>query len=179
MAKQIVQESKKAVAQGEAGRGDWSRDLMGSFGSFRREMDQLFHRFFDRDVMHEMSMPLAPWVESRDLGRMYMMPDVDVYEGDKAYQFTVELPGMNKKEVDLSIENGVLSIKGEKRSAFEKEDEGRRISERRYGKFLRSFTMPSNVDESRIDATFADGVLTVSVPKTSETKHKSKKISID
>jgi len=99
-------------------------------------------------------------------------PAVDVTESDAAYVISVELPGARREDVTLEIHGNVLEVRGEKRSEREEKDERRRVVERSYGAFSRHFSLPSHADPERIDATFRDGVLTIDIPKLSESKPK-------
>ena len=94
-------------------------------------------------------------------------PALDVHETDNDFVINVELPGIDPKDVELTIDNNVLTVRGEKRTE-RKEDDQRRfhIVERTYGQFIRSFRLPKDVDESKIEANFEHGVLTVAIPKT-------------
>jgi len=93
-------------------------------------------------------------------------PAVDVRETDKSLAIDVELPGIKPENVEVNVENGVLSITGEKRSERTDEEKDRyHMVERSYGSFFRSFQLPAGVDESQIKASFHDGVLTVDIPK--------------
>lgn len=107
-------------------------------------------------------------------------PVVDVVENDKTITLTAELPGMTKDQVQVLVDNGVLSIRGEKRSERKDEDNGHKYHmwERTYGSFERAFTVPTSVDTTKIQADFRDGVLTVELPKSSEAKSKGRNIPI-
>lgn len=94
------------------------------------------------------------------------MPAVDVREDQKNIAVDVELPGIKPEDVNVSVENGVLSVSGEKRAERKEGEEGRfHTVERSYGSFFRSFQLPQGVDESQITADFHDGVLTIDIPK--------------
>lgn len=99
-------------------------------------------------------------------------PAVDVEENENAFVVTAELAGLSEDDVELSLENGVLSISGEKREEREEgnKEAGRHIYERRYGRFERNFSLPRTVDADKVDATFKNGVLTVTLPKTAAAK---------
>lgn len=97
-------------------------------------------------------------------------PAVDISEDDGKYVVTAELPGVKSDDVHLEISGDLLTLSGEKRSEREEEKEERRYVERRFGRFSRSFTLPANADPDRIRAKFADGVLTVEIPKSEESK---------
>jgi HSP20 family protein len=99
-------------------------------------------------------------------------PRVDVMENAEAYQVTAELPGIKKEEVEITLENNVLSLKGERK--FEKDvnqDNYHRI-ERVYGPFARSFTLPTRVAQDRVEAKFDNGLLTITIPKVAEARPK-------
>ncbi|TIT27253.1 MAG: Hsp20/alpha crystallin family protein, partial [Mesorhizobium sp.] len=97
---------------------------------------------------------------------------------DKEYEITVELPGIDEKNVEIKLANRILTLKGEKKEEKEEKDNDYYLSERRYGSFQRSFQLPEGVDADKIDATFAKGVLTVKLPKTAEAQKAEKKITV-
>ncbi|WOJ90129.1 Hsp20/alpha crystallin family protein [Methylocapsa polymorpha] len=92
-------------------------------------------------------------------------PRIDVAETDKSIEVTVELPGLEEKDVQIDFTDDVLTIKGEKKSEKEEKDKNHRISERSYGSFLRAIQLPSGIDPAAIEANIANGVLTVRAPK--------------
>ena len=105
-------------------------------------------------------------------------PAVDVRESDNDFVVTAELPGLAKDTVDITIENGVLSLSGEKKEEREEgvADSGRYVLERRYGRFQRSFSLPRGVDADNVSAKFSDGILTVTLPKSATAKPRQIKI---
>ncbi len=105
------------------------------------------------------------WGPGRDFA-----PAVDVSEDDERYTVTAELPGAKKEDVTVELHEGVLTIRGEKRSEREEKGEHRRHVERTFGSFSRSFSLPSNADGDKIKASFTDGVLAVEIPKSPEAK---------
>jgi HSP20 family protein len=107
-----------------------------------------------------------------------MSPLIDVSETDKGVEVTVELPGVDEKDIDVSLANDVLTIKGEKKSETEKTAKDYHLIERAYGAFERSTRLPCEVDASKVKAEFKNGVLKVKLPKTPEAKAKSHKISV-
>ena len=113
------------------------------------------------------SMALVEWI-----------PVVDVMETDEEFQIRAELPGVEKNDVKLSVENGVLLISGHREQ--EKEEKGKRYhkTERAYGSFARSFTMPDSVDEQKVAAEFKNGMLTVRLPKSEKARPKSIEVQI-
>jgi HSP20 family protein len=106
------------------------------------------------------------------------IPAIDVTENDNAYEIVAELPGMDEKNVDVTLANGVVTIKGEKKEEREEKKKGYYLSERSFGSFARSLRLPDGVDAAKIDATFKNGILTITLPKTAEAKESEKKITI-
>jgi len=105
-------------------------------------------------------------------------PAVDVAEDDKAYRITAELPGMSEKEIEVNLSEHTVTLKGEKREQKEQKDKDYHVSERRYGSFQRSFALPPGIDRDKVAASFENGVLTVTLPKTVESQKQQKKIEI-
>ena len=138
--------------------------------SFRREMDRLFDDFFGRSFMP------TRWAMPEVQGDL--MPEIDVKENGKQMVLTAELPGMEEKDIDLSVSDGVLTLKGEKKVENSEEKGDYRVMERRYGSFERSFSLPESVKEDAIKASFDKGVLTITMPKKAESKKSEKKIKI-
>ena len=129
-------------------------------GSFELLRPSLFHRLL-----------ADPWSAS-SAGEQggSTLPAVDVREGDEAYVVTAELAGCKPEDVTVEVHEGVLSIRGEKRSERTEEKERSRYTERRYGSFHRSFRLPSDVNDDAVEAAFDAGVLTVTIKKVEETK---------
>ncbi len=132
-----------------------------------------FDRLFSDDLFRPFGFMTRP---NDDLGQTGWLPAVDVRESDEAFVFTAELPGIGKDEVDITVEDSILTIKGERRFNEEDEEKNYRRIERAYGSFSRSFRLPSAVDAERIAAVFENGLLTVTVPKAELAK--ARKISI-
>ncbi len=130
------------------------------------ELDNMFEGFFRP----------ARWVEEEASEGLF--PRLDVTERDGEFVVTAELPGVKREDVDISIENGVLTISAETRSETE-EKEGERVlrQERRYGKYLRSLRLGKEIDDHKVKATLRDGVLELVLPKAEAVK--PKKISVD
>ncbi len=134
---------------------------------FRQQFDDIFDRFmgrFDPFVPKLQSALEHAWLENFRKGASLA---VEVSDTNKAYVITAELPGMDEKDIEVSVSDGTLVIKGEKRQEHEEKDESRYFSERSYGTFQRAFTLPKGTDESKLEATFHNGLLTVKVPKAS------------
>ena len=112
-----------------------------------------------------------------DLSFADWAPSVDIDEQDDKYLITADLPGVDKNNIDVKLENGMLSIRGEKHT--ESETRGKRHrTERFHGTFARSFTLPDSVDADKVDANYKDGVLTLAIPKVEKAKPKSIDIKI-
>lgn len=97
-------------------------------------------------------------------------PVVDIVEDDKTYVFKAELPDVKKEDVHVRVENGVLTLSGERK--FEKEEKGRKFHrvERAFGTFARSFSLPDNVEADQVAANYRDGMLTITVPKAEQAR---------
>jgi HSP20 family protein len=104
-------------------------------------------------------------------------PNVEFTETEKEFRVTAELPGLDDKDVELSIEDGVLTLKGEKKA--EVEDKERGYSERSYGRFERRIALPRSVERDQADATFNNGVLTVTLPKSQAANENRRRIPIN
>lgn len=113
-------------------------------------------------------------------GAIGWVPPTEIAETETELLLTAELPGMEKKNIDISVDEGVLTIHGEKVEERKEGDENRKfhLFERNYGEFSRSFTLPRSVDTTKITADFDKGVLKVHLPKTDQAKAKGKKIEI-
>jgi HSP20 family protein len=134
------------------------------FLSLHREMNRMFDDFF-RDF--DMRLPMAAGGQ---------WPQLDVAETDKEVTVTAELPGIEEKDVELLLEDGVLTLKGEKRA--ETEDKDRQFSERYYGRFERRIPLDAEVQADKVEANFKNGVLTVTLPKDPEAQPKARRIAI-
>jgi len=131
-----------------------------------------FDRMFNQMLQDIWGTPAA----GEEVATRLWSPIVDVKETEEALHFMVELPGLKKEDVEITLENNVLSIAGERK--FEKEAKGETYHrlERTYGAFSRSFTLPTNVRTDKVEAAFNDGVLNIHLPKMEESK--PRKISI-
>ncbi len=105
-------------------------------------------------------------------------PRLDVSQIDKAYEVAIELPGVEEKDLDVSVWDGVLTVKGEKRWESEDKKKDFQRIERRYGSFERRLSLPSEIDVDGIDAKFRNGLLTVTVPKSKKAQALAKKITV-
>lgn len=127
----------------------------GSLFDLNRQINRMFDDLFDQEG------------DSGFYGRAGMSaPAMDIHQTDEAVEITAELPGVKEEDVDLSIEDGILTLRGEKKSSREGGEGGYR--ERTYGSFERRITLPGNIDEEACSADFSDGVLTITLPKREE-----------
>jgi HSP20 family protein len=137
------------------------------FTSLQRQMNRLFEDTFSN---------YAP-VGRAGTGAA-LSPSIDIKETDTAIEVEAELPGVDEKDVQVTLDDGVLTIKGEKKAEKEETKKGYYMSERSYGSFLRSFELPAGIDADKVQATFAKGVLKVALPKPVGAQAKAKKIEI-
>ena len=119
--------------------------------------------------------PLWDWPGK---GAYDLTPMVDVTETEKAYEMTAEMPGMDEKDFELVLSEGLLTLKGEKKEEHEEHEKDYRLSERRYGAFERSFRLPDGVDADKVNARFEKGVLHVTLPKSKAAQLKQRKVPI-
>jgi len=171
---------KTATAQPPVRKPEAASESSGyPLSSLRRQIDRLFDDFtvgwgawpFGRSLFDESAWQM-PKME-------FHAPAMDVTEGDDTFTVTAEMPGMDEKDVEVTVSDDVLTIKGEKRVEKDEERKGYRLSERRYGLFHRSFGLPAGVDTAKISAEFAKGVLKVTMPKTAEAQQKQpRKIAV-
>lgn len=143
--------------------------------SFRSEMDRLFDRFAHPSWS---SFPSFSSLFDTAPRFSFNAPAVDITEDDKAYKIAAELPGLDEKDVDVSVNGDLLVLKGEKRQ--EKEESGKNMyaCERSYGSFQRAFSLPDGINRNEIGADFSKGVLTVTLPKSVEAQKQQKKVEI-
>jgi HSP20 family protein len=137
------------------------------FMTLHREMNRLFD-----DVFRGFDMvPLG------SMSRMAGWPQVEVVESDKDIRVSAELPGLDDKDVEVLMHDGVLTIRGEKKSEFE--DKERAFSERHYGRFERRIPLNREIEDDKVDASFRNGVLTVILPKSAQAATQVKRIPIN
>ena len=137
-----------------------------------RQMNDLFDDFFDSSPLGMFSGPAHIEPSSR-------VPRVDISETDQALSLVAELPGVEEKDIQVSLDNGLLTIEAESEQEHEEDNKHYHLTERHYGKFQRSFRMPANtIDEEAISATFKNGVLSVSLPKLTEASPTRKTITV-
>jgi HSP20 family protein len=141
-----------------------ARPEFGVFGSLQREVDRLFDDFARSTLA--------------TAGNGSLMPSMDITETEKEFVITAELPGLERKDVEISLEDNVLTIRGEKKSETKPDDKNKNVhvSERSYGVFYRVLELPTKVDPSSVQATMSKGVLKITIPKPA--RPESKKIEV-
>ncbi len=137
-------------------------------GIFRREMDRLFDDFLSPAELRSFAPPRA----------MGVWPSIDVEETNQAYIVTAEVPGLDEKDIELSLRDNLLTISGEKREERQEEKGGRAYAERFYGQFRRAIPFDTEVDPDKVDAKFKNGVLTVTLPKSKKAQADARRIDI-
>ena len=152
----------------------WHEPLMG----LRGEIDRMFENvmkgwpgFGELDMMKGAAGSPAKMAPA-------LMPSVEVSEDEKAYQISVELPGMDEQDVELTLRDDRLVLQGEKKAEHEEKKKDYHVRERSFGSFQRAFRLPDDVDAGKIVAKMKQGVMTVSLPKTPEAAKKQRKIAI-
>ena len=105
-------------------------------------------------------------------------PPVDVYEDEHNVSLKIEVPGIDEKDIDVRIENNVLTVHGERKFEKEEKEENFRRVERQYGSFIRTFTLPTTVDAEKVSANYDKGVLKIALPKKAEAKPKQIKVNV-
>jgi HSP20 family protein len=130
------------------------------------DFDDFFNRFFNRDL----------WASGEMLREDRWLPSVDISEGRKDITVKAEIPGVEAKDIDISLNGKLLTIKGEKKQEKEEKEENYHRMERSYGYFNRTIKLPSEVDPEKVDASYKKGVLKIELKKTKESE--TKKIEI-
>ncbi len=138
--------------------------------SFQNEMNRMFDNFF-RDPFGPISLR-----ETRMFGEF--TPRVDVVESETDFKVTAELPGMDAKDIQISLEHDALVLSGEKKGEHEEKGKGYHRLERSFGAFTRVIPLTTEIEEGKVDAQFKNGVLTITLPKTPAAVKTTKKIEI-
>lgn len=113
-----------------------------------------------------------------DMGSGIWIPRVNIREHEDRYELTAEIPGMNKDEISIELQDNNLTIRGEKKAESETKDDTFHVCERVYGKFERSFLLPENTSAEAVEAEYRDGILSVVIPKTEKPKPKEIKVRV-
>jgi HSP20 family protein len=159
-------------------RASLARPDFSVFGSLQREVDRLFEDF-------ARGVPTVGAMQSNG----NLIPSIDVSETDKEIEITAELPGLERKDVEITVDNDVLTIRGEKKveagqsgkgsgqaGKDDKDNKNYHVTERSYGVFLRVLQLPASIDPSKVEATMTNGVLRIKIPKPA--RPEAKKIEV-
>lgn len=168
---QVDQQRERSSNMQESGRHPISR--------LRRQIDNLFSDF-------GLGSPMSPFGSSAFESPLWgaetaanrLMPAVDISEKQDAFEITAELPGLEEKDLQITLANGNLTIQGEKKAQSEEDNKNSYYSERYYGSFQRSFSLPQDVDAEKIEARFNNGVLTLHLPRKPEAMPTQRQIPI-
>jgi HSP20 family protein len=145
------------------------------FESLRNQVDRLF-----RDFETGFQSPVYRDVDNfwRRDAAFSVTPALDIVEKDNVFEITAELPGLDAKNIELTLNDDVLTIKGEKKEEKEEKTKDRYVSERRYGSFRRSVQLPSSIEAANIEANYKSGILAITLPKSAEAQKKHTVIPI-
>ena len=143
-------------------------DPFGEFSTLQERMNRLFEDLIPATRKSE---------EELKTGTFY--PSVDIYEGEKDITLKAELPGIDKKDVHVEINDGVITLRGKRKLEKEEKKENYHRLERSYGTFNRSFTLPTTVDSGKVKANYKDGILEVTLPRKEEAKPKSIPVEVN
>jgi len=138
------------------------------FNSLQREMNRLFESFWGG---------AEPGMTTGGTG-LYS-PTIDVHESDQAYRVTAELPGLSESDVEISLRDNNLIVRGEKKTEHEEKHGDRHYSERHYGRFQRVIPFAAEIDADKVQAKFDKGVLTIELPKNAKARDKTRRIQIN
>jgi len=154
------------------GRGDAERprdDNYNPLQNLQRDINRVFEDFWTR---FDRSAPAnAGFLSLAD-------PRADVFESDEAVEVSVELPGMTEKEIDVSLSDDAVTIRGEKKAERQDRKSGHYLAERSYGSFYRRIPLPPGIDTEKAEAKFRNGVLTLYLPKTEAAREKVRKVEV-
>jgi HSP20 family protein len=140
-------------------------DVDTGFGQFQKEIDQILNSCLHGGVAAD--APSSAW-----------LPKVDIVEQEQEFRVTLELPGVKKEDVKITVADDVLTVKGEKKEEEATQGKQYQRSERRYGSFQRSFVLPALVKSDRIEASYDSGVLSITLPKMEEAKPKEIEVKV-
>ncbi|MDL1893980.1 Hsp20/alpha crystallin family protein [Sphingobacteriales bacterium CHB3] len=135
--------------------------------SMQKEINHMFDRFFRGGTLEEGDIMPTTW-----------LPAVDLVEKDNEFVAKVELPGVNKDDVKITLQENILTIRGEKKEEKETKESSYHRLERSYGSFQRSFTLPTTVKADKVEAQYKDGILTINLPKAEEAKRKQIEVKV-
>jgi HSP20 family protein len=141
-------------------------DPFREFSTLQDRMNRLFRESY------------GPEGREESLTTTTFAPPVDVYEDEHSVTLKIEVPGIEEKDIDVRIENNVLTVHGERKFEKEEKEENFRRVERQYGSFTRTFTLPTTVDAEKVSANYDKGILKIALPKKAEAKPKQIKVNV-
>jgi HSP20 family protein len=148
-------------------------DALSPFAPIRREMERMFEDFFS-----VFGVPARAEREGAPLPAGIIAPRIDVSETDDEVRITAELPGVNEKDIDVRLIDDVLTIRGECQTEHEEKQQDYRVMERARGTFVRSLRLPFTADANQVQASFKDGILTITIPKPQEAQERVQRIEV-
>lgn len=164
--------NRDLIPRGGSELDPFGRDI---FSSVRREIDRVLSSFAPRFAESRSFLPTERFMGGAG---ETIWPSVDMKENEKAYIVTADVPGLERKNVEVDLRDNVLTIRGEKREERAEEEPGRRYAERYYGRFLRSIPFDVEVEPDKVEAELKNGVLTITVPKNPQAKARTKQIEV-
>ena len=170
----VTKEKEKEPATPVAG----AMQTFRPFESLRREVDRLFEDFTFNPFRLPLRRPAFDLEPFWQPDSWVAQPAIDLVERDNAFEMTAEMPGLDEKNIEVNIANGVLTIKGQKEEEKVERKEDFHLRERRFGSFARSVRVPDTVEADKIEASFKNGVLKVMLPKKPEAQKPVKKIEV-
>ena len=162
----VKERTKPETAPAKPEESDFTGQLIEPFSRLRNEVDRIFD-----------NLPFR--IPTIRLSRFAAAPAVEMTETKKAYKIKAELPGMDPENVEVTFEDGLLRISGEKKEEREESEKGYRLSERTYGSFERLIELPAAAQGEKIEAKFKNGLLTITVPKSPNANAQPRRIMID
>lgn len=164
-----VQSTTASSARADRRPPSFTDQLIEPLSTLRSELD----RFFDRFPSQLSGLRVG------GIHALAAAPALELKENKRSYRVTAELPGMSADQIEVSLEDGLLRIAGEKQEERDEDERGYRVSERRYGAFERLIELPAAADDKNVTAKFAKGVLTVIVPKNGKAQQQPRRIAVE
>lgn len=169
MAKDLSVETEK--------RGEVGDPVFRPLGLLRDDIDVAFDRMFSNWPFQSRALDVGPFAGT-STDNAAVQPRVDVSEEDDKFEIAAEVPGVDEKDISLTIKDDLLTLKGEKKSERKEEKKNFYMKERSYGSFVRSFRLPDSVKADKVRAKFANGVVTIVLPKDRKSAAKEKRVPI-
>ncbi len=149
-----------------------------AFGTSLKRVDPFQELMGLQERMNQLFRGNFSGYSNEDIASGAWAPAVDIYETPETIQMTFEIPGVNQQDIKVNLENNLLTVTGERRLEHEDKREGYHRVERSYGAFSRSFTLPSTIDPNKVNATFEQGLLRLTLPKRPETQPRAIEIKV-